>query len=187
MLLLFFLEGKEYHTMRIATICNMDAQGRITIPAVIRKALHIADGEALEVESTGHDILLRKPQNFPVVSQQVQSYLDLLYSVVPCGALICSTEAVCASRGIALPRNSPVPKDLAHYVASGIETVFDSAHPIFIPPHLNSPVTALFPIIRQQGGSALALVLIAKQGHPLTDMELGSAKLVAVTLGHQLL
>lgn len=173
--------------MRIATIHNMDTQGRITIPAAIRKTMHIADGEALEIESTGQDILLRKPQKFTTVSREVQSYLDLLYSVVPCGALICTTEVVCASRGIALPRNSPIPKKLAHYVVSGIETVFDPAHPIFIPPHLHSPVTALFPIIRQQGGSALALVLIAKQEHPLTDMELGSAKLVAVTLGHQLL
>ena len=173
--------------MRIATICNMDAQGRITIPAVIRKAMHIADGEALEVESTGQNILLRKSQNFTVDSQQAQSYLDLLHSVVPCGALICTTDAVCASRGIALPKDSPIPKELADYVASGIDTVFDPAHPIFIPPHLNSPVTALFPISRQSGRSALALVLIAKQGHPLTDMELGSAKLVAVTLGHQLL
>ncbi|MDO4274139.1 MAG: AbrB/MazE/SpoVT family DNA-binding domain-containing protein [Eubacteriales bacterium] len=173
--------------MRIATICNMDAQGRITIPAVIRKAMHIADGEALEVESTGQNILLRKPQNFTVDSWQAQSYLDILHSIVPCGAMICSTEAVYASRGIPLPKNSPVPKELADYVASGIETVFDPAHPIFIPPHLNNPVTALFPIIRQSGHPALALILIAKQGHPLSDMELGSAKLVAVTLGHQLL
>lgn len=172
--------------MRIATICSMDAQGRIVIPAAIRKAMHIVDGEALEVESTGEDIRLRRYQTCTADSQKVLTYLDILYSVVPCGAFVCSDDSVCASKGVHLIKGSPIPKELAEYVAAEKETVFDSEHPIYVRPHLKNPVAALFPIIRQSGQLPMALVLLEKRGTPLSEMELGSAKLIAVTLGHQL-
>lgn len=178
---------KEWNHMKIATICNMDDKGRIVIPSAIRKMMQMADSEALEVESAGQDIRLRKCQPSAPDSEQIQTYLDILYSVVPCGAFVCSPKTVYASKGIHLPKGSAVPKELADYVASGEQIVFNPEYPIFIRPQYKIPVTALFPITGDSPAHpVLALVLLAKHSQPLSDMELGSAKLVAATLAHQL-
>lgn len=46
--------------MNIALIRTMDSQGRIVIPAEIRKQMKLSDGDALELENVGMELLLRK-------------------------------------------------------------------------------------------------------------------------------
>ena len=46
--------------MNIALIRTMDSQGRIVIPAEIRKQMKLSDGDALELENVGTELLLRK-------------------------------------------------------------------------------------------------------------------------------
>lgn len=184
---MLLLSVKEWNHMKIATICNMDDKGRIVIPSAIRKMMQMADSEALEVESAGQDIRLRRCQPPAPDSAQVQTYLDILHSVVPCGAFVCSPKTVYAAKGIHLPKGSAVPKELADYVASGREILFDPEYPIFISPQLKKPAAALFPIAgNSPAHPALTLVLLAKHHQPLSDMELGSAKLVAAALAHQI-
>lgn len=59
LLLLLFLR-KETLVMNIALIRTMDSQGRIVIPAEIRKQMKLSDGDALELENVGMELLLRK-------------------------------------------------------------------------------------------------------------------------------
>ena len=44
--------------MNIALIRTMDSQGRIVIPAEIRKQMKLSDGDALELENVGMELLL---------------------------------------------------------------------------------------------------------------------------------
>ena len=45
--------------MNIALIRTMDSQGRIVIPAEIRKQMKLSDGDALDLEFVGMELLFR--------------------------------------------------------------------------------------------------------------------------------
>ena len=52
-------KGKE-NSMNYATTLNMDQQGRIIIPAKVRKALQLHTGDVLMLEADTRNICLRK-------------------------------------------------------------------------------------------------------------------------------
>ena len=56
--------------MKYASICNMGTQGRIVVPAKLRKLLKITEGDALQVELSGQEIHLRKCGGPPVDYRQ---------------------------------------------------------------------------------------------------------------------
>lgn len=170
--------------MEFTNIRNMDSQGRIVIPSEIRKRLHISSGDSLEIKSDGKDIRLRKCDVFAPYNQQIQTFLTILYEAVGHGAFICDTEAVYLAKGVYLPDGTPIPEELSAYVKAGKETVFDLNRPLYMLPYIKEPVIALFPIPNQKA-CPLALVLLCKHQKPLSEMELGSAKLVAATLAHK--
>lgn len=70
--------------MNIALIRTMDSQGRIVIPAEIRKQMKLSDGDALELETMGMELLLRK-------CPACNSIYRLSYTRVPM-----ELEAMCA-------------------------------------------------------------------------------------------
>lgn len=174
--------------MKIAMPRSIDPQGRLLIPAEIRKALGIQVGETLEVTTDGNDIRIHKYSTFVPNDEQYRGFLDVLYSTVRHGAFICSAEYIYAAKGIYLPKNSSVPKELSQFIASGEETIFDLKKPIFVMPYIAEPVAASFPIrLKSPSSPDLALVILTKKGEGLTDMEIGSAKLVSATLARQLI
>ena len=67
--------------MNIALIRTMDSQGRIVIPAEIRKQMKLSDGDALELENVGMELLLRKCPTHLNGKEEMASYLSVLYSV----------------------------------------------------------------------------------------------------------
>ena len=71
--------------MNIALIRTMDSQGRIVIPAEIRKQMKLSDGDALELETMGMELLLRKCPAYLNGKEEMSSYLSVLYSVIHCG------------------------------------------------------------------------------------------------------
>ena len=75
--------------MNIALIRTMDSQGRIVIPAEIRKQMKLSDGDALELENVGMELLLRKCPTHLNGKEEMASYLSVLYSVIHCGTRIC--------------------------------------------------------------------------------------------------
>ena len=112
LLLLLFLR-KETLVMNIALIRTMDSQGRIVIPAEIRKQMKLSDGDALELENVGMELLLRKCPTHLNGKEEMASYLSVLYSVIHCGIAICSEAHILYLRAsifrkaLPLQKNSP--------------------------------------------------------------------------------
>ena len=98
--------------MNIALIRTMDSQGRIVIPAEIRKQMKLSDGDALELENVGMELLLRKCPTHLNGKEEMASYLSVLYSVIHCGIAICSEAHILVSAGIYLPEGTPVTEEL---------------------------------------------------------------------------
>lgn len=88
--------------MNIALIRTMDSQGRIVIPAEIRKQMKLSDGDALELENVGMELLLRKCPTHLNRKEEMASYLSVLYSVIHCGIAICSSLTSFADSNAAL-------------------------------------------------------------------------------------
>lgn len=60
-----------------SNIRRIDELGRIVIPKDIRKKLHIADGETLEIYIEDDEIRLRKYSPLPDIKESIFSLLDL--------------------------------------------------------------------------------------------------------------
>ena len=119
--------------MNIALIRTMDSQGRIVIPAEIRKQMKLSDGDALELENVGMELLLRKCPTHLNGKEEMASYLSVLYSVIHCGIAICSEAHILVSAGIYLPEGTPVTEELAELVADGQELISAENCPVFFP------------------------------------------------------
>lgn len=173
--------------MKIAMIRNIDPQGRIVIPAEIRRTMDLADGEPIEIETNGADILLRKYNAYVSKDEQIQKFLGILYSVIRCSAMVCTPEKVIATKGIFIPEGSLISPELHMYLQQDEEFLFSSEQTIDALENLKEPVSAIFPIKAGTYQSPnLALVLFCRRKEPLSDMDLGSARLVAATLAHHL-
>ena len=174
--------------MNIALIRTMDSQGRIVIPAEIRKQMKLSDGDALELENVGMELLLRKCPAYLNGKEEMSSYLSVLYSVIHCGIAICSENHILVSAGIYLPEGTPVTEELAELVADGQELI--SAEncpvcPVYPVSNTRQPVCAFFPILRECK-EPLALLLCSRTGQHLSEMELGCAKLVAAVIANKI-
>ena len=117
--------------MNIALIRTMDSQGRIVIPAEIRKQMKLSDGDALELENVGMELLLRKCPTHLNGKEEMASYLSVLYSVIHCGIAICSEAHILVSAGIYLPEGTPVTEELAELVADGQELISAENCPVY--------------------------------------------------------
>lgn len=171
--------------MNIALIRTMDSQGRIVIPAEIRKQMKLSDGDALELENVGMELLLRKCPAHLNGKEEMASYLSVLYSVIHCGIAICSEAHILVSAGIFLPEGTPVTEELAELVADGQEQIFTENCPVYPVSNARQPVCAFFPILRECK-EPLALLLCSRTGQHLSEMDLGCAKLVAAVIANKI-
>ena len=171
--------------MNIAVIRNIDSQGRIVIPAEIRNQMKLSDGDALELENVGMELLLRKCPSRLNGREEMASYLSVLYDVIHCGMAVCNGDHILVSTGIYLPQDTPVTEELAELVASGQEQIFDESSPVYPISNARQQVRAFFPIHRE-GKEPLALILCSRMGQHLSDMEFGCAKLVAAVIANKI-
>ena len=171
--------------MNIALIRTMDSQGRIVIPAEIRKQMKLSDGDALELENVGMELLLRKCPTHLNGKEEMASYLSVLYSVIHCGIAICSEAHILVSAGIYLPEGTPVTEELAELVADGQELISAENCPVYPVSNTRQPVCAFFPILREDR-EPLALLLCSRTGQHLSAMDLGCAKLVAAVIANKI-
>lgn len=171
--------------MNIAVIRNIDSQGRIVIPAEIRKQMNLSDGDALELENVGMELLLRKCPSHLNGREEMASYLSVLYSVIHCGMAICDEDHILVATGIYLPQDTPVTEELAGLVSAGQEQLFDEKDSVYPVSEARQQVRAFFPIHRE-GKKPLALILCSRMGQHLSDMEFGCAKLVAAVIANKI-
>lgn len=66
--------------MDYATTLNIDQQGRIIIPAKVRKALQLHTGDVLMLEADTRNICLRKCDSHIPMDIRLDSFLDILHS-----------------------------------------------------------------------------------------------------------
>ena len=72
--------------MDYATTLNIDQQGRIIIPAKVRKALQLHTGDVLMLEADTRNICLRKCDSHIPMDIRLDSFLDILHSNVLAGS-----------------------------------------------------------------------------------------------------
>lgn len=166
--------------MKYADICTMDTQGRIVIPARIRRFLKITDGEPLQVELTGQEIHLHRCNDTDADYRKAKSFLAILHGSIRHAVFLYSKHQVIAAAGIYLPDGTPVPDTLSAYVTAGMKATLEPEPPVFMPPY-REPVAALFPV---HGKRPAALAVLSKK--PLSEMELGCAGLIASMLEHEI-
>ena len=171
--------------MNIAVIRNIDSQGRIVIPAEIRKQMKLSDGDALELENVGMELLLRKCPAHLNGREEMASYLSVLYSVIHCGMAICNGDHILIATGIYLPQDTPVTEEIAELTEHGQERIFDENSSVYPISKASQQVRAFFPIHRE-GKEPLALILCSRKGQHLSDMEFGCAKLVAAVIANKI-
>ena len=147
--------------------------------------MKLSDGDALELENVGMELLLRKCPTHLNGKEEMASYLSVLYSVIHCGIAICSEAHILVSAGIYLPEGTPVTEELAELVADGQELISAENCPVYPVSNTRQPVCAFFPILREDR-EPLALLLRSRTGQHLSEMELGCAKLVAAVIANKI-
>ena len=93
--------------MDYATTLNIDQQGRIIIPAKVRKALQLHTGDVLMLEADTRNICLRKCDSHIPMDIRLDSFLDILHSNVPCRILLCNDSKIIASKNYHTALNMP--------------------------------------------------------------------------------
>lgn len=111
--------------------------------------MKLSDGDALELENVGMELLLRKCPTHLNGKEEMASYLSVLYSVIHCGIAICSEAHILVSAGIYLPEGTPVTEELAELVADGQELISAENCPVYPVSNTRQPVCAFFPILRK--------------------------------------
>lgn len=98
--------------MDYATTLNIDQQGRIIIPAKVRKALQLHTGDVLMLEADTRNICLRKCDSHIPMDIRLDSFLDILHSNVPCRILLCNHSKIIASKNYHTALNMPVTESI---------------------------------------------------------------------------
>ena len=194
--------------MSIALIRSMDTQGRIIIPADIRKETGIQSGSTLEIATEGATIRIRKCRSPFPGRKELPEFLEPLHRKICCGAAVCNAEYILASTGCFLPEGSTITPELRSLVLKQEEQIFQADMPTPVPegstitPELRSlvlkqeeqifqadmptpvpgsrrTVAALFPVRLSPASKEAALLLVPETGRTLAATEQECARLVA--------
>lgn len=166
--------------MKYTDICTLDAQGRIVIPTKMRKTLNLVNQDTLEAELSGQEIHLRKRAELPVDTRRLSSLLTILYNSNRHTVALCSDMQVVSAVGSFLPDRTPVSKELSACIQAEKEYLPDMSRQIYLTSSPGTPVAALFPVHAEK---PLALAVLSTK--PLTEVEIGCARLVAATITHE--
>ena len=150
--------------MSIAVIRNMDTQGRIIIPADIRKETGIRSGSTLEIATDGTTIRIRKCTPRNTGSKELRDFLEPLYKNIRCGLAISSTDCILASKGCYLPEGAQITEELRSLIEEGRE-MFSQ--------------TGLCPPVPNCSRKVAALLLIPEPGRCLSGAECNCTRLIA--------
>lgn len=164
--------------MSIAVIRNMDTQGRIIIPADIRKETGIRSGSTLEIATDGTTIRIRKCVHQNTGSKGLRDFLEPLYKNIRCGLAISSTDCILVSKGCYLPEGTQITEELRSLIEENIEMF---SHTGLCTPVADGSrkVAALFPITIAPSTKKAALLLIPEPGRSLSGAECGCARLIS--------
>lgn len=175
--------------MDYATTLNIDQQGRIIIPAKVRKALQLHTGDVLmlEADTHTHNICLRKCDTYIPMDIRLDSFLDILHSNVPCRILLCNNSKILASKNYHTALGMPVTKSIQRLLQEGKMKLFSEKESIYPTMTGKYPISAFFPISKKgEFKETLGLLLCAKNQKPFSEMDLGCAKITAAAISRYL-
>lgn len=159
--------------MSIAMIRNMDSQGRIVIPAEIRKTMNLIEGDPLELTANKDSLMLRKYDY--VDDQMIQHYLGILFKTIHCNVAVISKMEVIASKGIYIATGTKIAPELAEYIQSEQFGIVENN--ISATAFKKNYVDSVIPL-----GSEKCLILLRKRNRQLTDGERTAAQIIAALL-----
>lgn len=159
--------------MSIAIIRNIDKQGRIIIPAEIRRTMQLREGEPLEFIADKEGLFLRKYDILD--SKQIQRHLNILFKTVRCNVAAASETHIIASKGIHIPAKAEITLELARYIHNRKQVIFNEPIPATI--NTGICVDTIIPF-----ASSLAILLFNKTKSTVTDNERMAAQLIAALL-----
>ena len=169
--------------MDYATTLNIDQQGRIIIPAKVRKALQLHTGDVLMLEADTRNICLRKCDSHIPMDIRLDSFLDILHSNVPCRILLCNHSKIIASKNYHTALNMPVTESIQRLLQQGKMKLFSEKERIYPTMTGKYPISAFFPISKKNElGETLGLLLCTKNQQPFSEMDLGCAKMTAAAI-----
>lgn len=169
--------------MDYATTLNIDQQGRIIIPAKVRKALQLHTGDVLMLEADTRNICLRKCDSHIPMDIRLDSFLDILHSNVPCRILLCNDSKIIASKNYHAALNMPVTESIQRLLQQGKMKLFSEKERIYPTMTGKYPISVFFPISKKdEFGETLGLLLCAKNQQPFSEMDLGCAKMTAAAI-----
>lgn len=169
--------------MDYATTLNIDQQGRIIIPAKVRKALQLHIGDVLMLEADTRNICLRKCDSHIPMDIRLDSFLDILHSNVPCRILLCNHSKIIASKNYHTALNMPVTESIQRLLQQGKMKLFSEKERIYPTMTGKYPISAFFPISKKNElGETLGLLLCTKNQQPFSEMDLGCAKMTAAAI-----
>lgn len=166
--------------MKYTDICTLDAQGRIVIPTKMRKLLNLANQDSLEAELSGQEIHLRKCGELPIDTHRLASFLTILYNSIRHTVALCSDTQIIRAVGSFLPDRTPVSEELSACIQTKKEYLPDMSRPIYLTSSPGTPVAALFPVHAEK-----PMTLAVLSTKPLTEVEIGCARLVAATIARE--
>ena len=147
--------------MDYATTLNIDQQGRIIIPAKVRKALQLHTGDVLMLEADTRNICLRKCDSHIPMDIRLDSFLDILHSNVPCRILLCNDSKIIASKNYHTALNMPVTESIQRLLQQGKMKLFSEKERIYPTMTGKYPISAFFPISKKNElGETLGLPAI---------------------------
>ena len=162
---------------------NIDQQGRIIIPAKVRKALQLHTGDVLMLEADTRNICLRKCDSHIPMDIRLDSFLDILHSNVPCRILLCNDSKIIASKNYHTALNMPVTESIQRLLQQGKMKLFSEKERIYPTMTGKYPISVFFPISKKdEFGETLGLLLCAKNQQPFSEMDLGCAKMTAAAI-----
>lgn len=163
--------------MAISIIRNVDSQGRLIIPADIRKEMGIHADTALEISTEGDSIRLRKCVSHRLQLKDLGNLLRKLTYSMHCALVLCTFDPVLAKQGVFFLNHAETTEELRAYIREGKERIFQPEDPVcYAAEAYRRPVGAIFPI---RSPLASALLLLADPEQKLTSLELECARLLA--------
>lgn len=163
--------------MKPAMTRTMDSQGRIIIPHEIRETMGLSSGDLLEIRTVDNGLYLTKYQDTALGDLTVKKYLNLLFSVIHCGVVLCTDDQVIASKGVFLSDGAAVSATLQEQIRSGKEQIFPAA--VYLTNTPVSMVDTLIPLpVSEKFWQPCALIII-KGRRKITESERACARLIA--------
>ena len=169
--------------MTYTNLLTMDSRGRIMLPATLRKMLELKEGDLFYLSSNGQDITLMPCATYVKKLMYFESCLDILKETVKCGIVLCTKDKIISAKNIFFQKESRTSDELRKLFSLDKEQLNLSSRTIYPTEAPVYPIHSFFPIkITASAEENLGLLLCTARKLPVTEQDIGSARLTVATI-----